>query len=275
MSMVGLNKAKEIIQQAIDFQKVRKLYIERGLPLTNTSRHMVFTGNPGTAKTTVARLFAQIMKDNEVLPIGKLIEVGRHNLVGKYVGWTAQMVEEAFENAQGSVLFIDEAYSLCEEKSGMYGDEAINTIVQLMENQREDTIVIMAGYPGKMEELLNRNPGLRSRIAFNVNFDDYNIEELVQILHMMADSKDIVLNDGVDERIRAIIDREIGKKDFGNGRFVRNMFERALMKQSSRIVGLPEKELSVDALKTLNVEDFDNPEDIVVAPSFKQIGFAC
>ena len=275
MSMVGLDKAKEIIRQAIDFQKVRKLQIEKGLPLTNASRHMVFTGNPGTAKTTVARLFAQIMKDNEVLPIGKLIEVGRHNLVGKYVGWTAQMVEEAFDSALGSVLFIDEAYSLCDDKSGMFGDEAINTIVQLMENRREDTIVILAGYPEKMEELLDRNPGLRSRIAFNVNFDDYNADELVRILHLMAGEKDICLNDGVDDRVRAIIDREMGKKDFGNGRFVRNLFERALMKQSSRIVAIPENELSVDTLKTLNVEDFDNPDDIVVTPSVKQIGFAC
>jgi SpoVK/Ycf46/Vps4 family AAA+-type ATPase len=133
---------------------------------------MIFTGNPGTAKTTVARLVAQILKENGILSNGNLYEVGRSNLVGKYVGHTAPLVRDAFNLAQGSVLFIDEAYSLVDDSPGSFGDEAINTIVQEMENRRDDMVVIFAGYPKPMEEFLNRNEGLRSRIAFHVAFDD-------------------------------------------------------------------------------------------------------
>ena len=148
--------------------------------------HMVFTGNPGTAKTTVARLFAQIMKENGLLPVGDLIEVGRADLVGKYVGWTAPTVKAKFAAAKGSVLFIDEAYSLVDDKDGLFGDEAINTIVQEMENQRDDTVVIFAGYPDKMEQFLKKNPGLRSRIAFHIPFEDYKPAELLDIFTLMA-----------------------------------------------------------------------------------------
>ena len=274
-SLIGLSKAKSVIQQALDFNKVRKMYSDSGIPLVNTSRHMVFTGNPGTAKTTVARLFAQIMKDNGVLPFGNLIEVGRKDLVGKYVGWTAQLVEQAFNKAKGSVLFIDEAYSLCENREGLYGDEAINTIVQLMENRREDTIVILAGYPDKMEELLSRNPGLRSRISFHVNFDDYSSDDLISILHLMAGERKRILAEGVDERVRAIIEKEIGNRDFGNGRFVRNLFEQALMRQASRIVSCADSVPDTDFLMLLNADDFGNPDDYGLAKIHKEIGFAC
>ena len=135
---------------------------------------------PDRQKTTVARLIAEILAENQVLYRGKLHEVGRSDLVGKYVGWTAKLVKEAFEKAKGSVLFIDEAYSLV-DKQGSFGDEAINAIVQEMENSRGSTVVIFAGYPDKMEHFLDRNPGLRSRIAFHVPFEDYTPEELVEI----------------------------------------------------------------------------------------------
>ena len=274
-SLIGLKRAKEVIQQAIDFNKVNKLYASYGVPLANTAKHMVFTGNPGTAKTTVARLFAQIMKDNGILAKGNLIEVGRSDLVGKYVGWTAQIVEQAFNRAKGSVLFIDEAYSLCEDRSGMYGDEAINTIVQLMENRRDDTIVILAGYPDKMEALLDKNPGLRSRIAFYVNFDDYSCDELISILHLMADNKNRILAEGVDERVRAIIKQNIGKRDFGNGRFIRNLFEQALMRQASRLVALDRCDFDATGLKTLNADDFGKVEYFTRSATRREIGFAC
>ena len=274
-SLIGLKKAKAVVQQAIDFNKVRKLYKNAGIPGVRVSRHMVFTGNPGTAKTTVARLFAQIMKDNEILPVGKLIEVGRQDLVGKYVGWTAPLVEQAFKKAKGSVLFIDEAYSLCEERDGMYGDEAINAIVQLMENQRDDTIVILAGYPDKMEDLLNKNPGLRSRITFHVNFDDYDCDELISILHLMAGKNSMTLTPAVDDRVRAILEMKTGEKDFGNGRFVRNLFEQALMKQASRLVSLPSCDLDENMLKTLDADDFGKPEDFERIQTRREIGFAC
>lgn len=179
--MIGLTEAKKVIDQALDYHKAQLLFKQHGMKTDRNAMHMVFTGNPGTAKTTVARLFAQIMKDNGLLSKGDLYEVGRADLVGKYVGWTAQIVKDKFRCAKGSVLFIDEAYSLIDDRSGMYGDEAINTIVQEMENNREDIIVIFAGYPKEMEQFLERNPGLRSRIAFHIPFEDYSPDELCDI----------------------------------------------------------------------------------------------
>ena len=193
---------------------------------------MVFTGNPGTAKTTVARLFADILRDNKILPEGALIEAGRSDLVGEYVGQTAPKVKSLFRRAKGNVLFIDEAYSLVDGRRGLYGDEAINTLVQEMENNREDTIVILAGYPDKMQQFLDTNPGLTSRIAFHINFDDYTEEELYEILMSMASKSGVRLSDEVHEKVIEIFGHACKYKDFGNGRFVRNIYEQALMNQT-------------------------------------------
>ncbi len=274
-SLIGLKQAKEVIQQALDFQRTQKLFENAGVGRMKPARHMVFTGNPGTAKTTVARLFAQIMKDNKVLEKGDLIEVGRKDLVGKYVGWTAKLVEEAFNKAKGSVLFIDEAYSLYEERGGLFGDEAINTIVQMMENRRDDTIVVFAGYPNKMEEFLDKNPGLRSRIAFNVHFDDYSTSELVDIFHLIADEGKILLASGVEERLSQLFEEARKGKDFGNGRYARNVFEQARMKQASRLVNMKEEELTEQAIRTLTVEDFSTAPVATTKQESRVLGFAC
>lgn len=272
-SLIGLKSAKKVVKQALDFYTFQNRYANYLGSVEKPSRHMVFTGNPGTAKTTVARLFAQIMKDNQVLPRGDLIEVGRKDLVGKYVGWTARLVEEAFNKARGSVLFIDEAYSLCDDRSGMYGDEAINTIVQMMENRRDETIVIFAGYPDKMEAFLDRNPGLRSRISFHVDFDDYDENELVQILELMADRNNVRLDFGVNSKVRSIIRQAMGRKDFGNGRFIRNLFEKARMAQASRIMAMDAKLIDKDAVCTLIADDFEIPDEIRPRYLFQPIGF--
>ena len=272
--MIGLDGAKKTVRQAIDFNKFQNRYFNDISPMEKPTRHMVFTGNPGTAKTTVARLFAQIMKDNQVLPKGNLIEVGRKDLVGKYVGWTARLVEEAFNKARGSVLFIDEAYSLCDDRAGMYGDEAINTIVQMMENRREDTIVIFAGYPDKMKAFLEKNPGLRSRIAFHVDFDDYDENQLMQILRLMADKNNIKLDFGVSSKVRTIVRQAMSIKDFGNGRFIRNMFEKARMAQASRIMAMADNDVDADTINTLIADDFEIPDEIKPKYMFRPIGFA-
>ena len=158
MEMIGLEDAKQVIKKALNYYKMQKLYDEQGVKRDNPAMHMVFSGNPGTAKTTVARLVARIMRENGLLSRGQLVEVGRSELVGKYVGWTANIVKEKFKEASGGVLFIDEAYSLVDDRDGSYGDEAINTIVQEMENHRADVVVIFAGYPDKMEGFLQKNP---------------------------------------------------------------------------------------------------------------------
>lgn len=260
MSLIGLGGAKKLINQAIDFHKVQKYMSAQDVVRERPSQHMVFSGNPGTAKTTVARLFARIMRENELISSGHILEVGRGDLVGKYVGHTADLVKEAFDKAKGGVLFIDEAYSLVDDRSGSFGDEAINTIVQEMENNRDNVIVIFAGYPDKMEEFLQRNPGLRSRIAFHVPFDDYSTEELSEIADLIAKKKKMQLSEDATKKLGDIFDCAREQVDFGNGRFVRSTLEKAMMAQASRIVKNDMDTLNKTQLCTLIAEDIEMPE---------------
>ena len=254
--MIGLEKVKQVIDQAVTYSKMQKLLADRGMPNARRVMHMVFTGNPGTAKTTVARLFAQILKDNEVLSVGDLIECGRSDLVGRFVGWTAVQVKEMFKKAKGSVLFIDEAYSLVDEKNGSFGDEAINTIVQEMENCREDMVVIFAGYPKEMNEFVSRNPGLRSRISFYVDFDNYSADELFDITKLIAKNNGYKLADDAGEMLVPIFENALASGDFGNGRFARNLVEQAQLAQAVRLSTLDFDSLSGDDLITLCAQDF-------------------
>lgn len=269
--MIGLSSAKQVINQVLDSYKAKKIFKSKGMPQDNSCRHMVFTGNPGTAKTTVARLFADIMKDNEILEIGQMIEVGRSELVGKYVGTTAQIVKRRFNEAKGGILFIDEAYSLVDDRSGSYGDEAINTIVQEMENNRDDVIVIFAGYPKKMERFLQTNPGLRSRIAYHVRFEDYNIDELCDIAKLLAKNKGFILSDGAILKIRTVMERAVQQSDFGNGRYVRNVIEKAINTQSSRLLRLDYDYVTAEDVRTITEEDIKIPEDNT--ENVRKIGF--
>ena len=256
-SLIGLANVKEIVNEAIDYYKAKKLFDGLEISQINPVLHMVFKGNPGTAKTTVARLFARIMRENKILESGHLIEVGRADLIGKYIGHTAPLVQRAFERARGGVLFIDEAYSLVDDKAGLYGDEAISTIVQEMENNRENLIVIFAGYPDKMEEFVDRNPGLKSRIAFDVRFDDYTSAELCEIIKHIAKINNTTITNNAVEKINEIFKEAISIKDFGNGRYARNIFEKAKMKQASRLVKMDVNMVTKEDAQTLTKEDFD------------------
>ncbi|MDR0906907.1 MAG: AAA family ATPase, partial [Oscillospiraceae bacterium] len=272
-TMIGLTEAKAVINQALDFYKAQKLFRDKGVASSRPAMHMVFTGNPGTAKTSVARLFARIMKENGLLSRGDLYEVGRADLVGKYVGHTAPLVKSKFRNAKGSVLFIDEAYSLVDDRDGLYGDEAINTIVQEMENTREDMVVIFAGYPDKMEGFLQKNPGLRSRIAFHVPFADYNAGELYEITELLAKGKSLTLGLDVREKLVPIYESALTRNDFGNGRFARNLVEKAQMKQASRLVHTDDLDsVTKDDITTLVAEDFEAPMETAEPPK-RKIGF--
>ena len=256
-SMVGLAEVKQIVDQIIAAHKVQKMRSEVGLAKQRSAMHMIFTGNPGSAKTTVARLLSEILKKEGVLESGAFVECGRSDLVGKFVGWTAPTVKQKFRQARGGVLFIDEAYALV-EKDGLYGDEAIHTIVQEMENLRDEVIVIFAGYKDKMDGFLAKNEGLRSRIAFHVDFPDYNADELTEILSLMGKDRGYALNEPILARCRDIFRSACTEKEFGNGRFVRNLLEQALMKQSRRIMeesgGKP---LGRDELLRLVPSDFE------------------
>lgn len=270
-AMIGLTEAKAVIGKALKYYKLQRIYADKGIKQDRPAMHMVFKGNPGTAKTTVARLFARIMKENGLLSRGHLVEVGRSDLVGKYVGWTAQIVKEKFAKAMGGVLFIDEAYSLVDER-GLFGEEAINTIVQEMENRREDLVVIFAGYPKEMDKFLNQNPGLRSRIAFHVNFADYSTPELCDIARMIGKEKAVTLTDGAIDKLSAVFDTARQNPAFGNGRYVRNAIELAKMNQAERILSENIDDVTDDMLTTLEAEDIEMPETETKAEK-RRIGF--
>lgn len=271
--MIGLASAKKVISRALNYYKLQRLYKDRGLRQDRVAMHMVFTGNPGTAKTTVARLFARIMRENGLLSKGHLVEVGRGDLVGKYVGWTAQMVQRKFRAASGGVLFIDEAYSLVDDREGSFGDEAINTIVQEMENHRGDVVVIFAGYPDEMGRFLNRNPGLRSRIAFHVPFEDYSTEELCSIAKLIGKGKGIHLSDSALERLTGVFEAARKQPDFGNGRYVRNIIDLSRMNQAERILLMDPDAVTESVLTSIEGEDIELPVMTQIQKE-RRIGFA-
>lgn len=260
MQMIGLDSAKKVINNALNYYKAQKVFADQISNDDRPAMHMIFTGNPGTAKTTVARLFSKIMRENNIVSKGHLVEVGRGDLVGKFVGWTAPTIKKKFAEAKGGVLFIDEAYSLVDDRDGSFGDEAINTIVQEMENHREDVVVIFAGYPDKMEKFLNKNPGLRSRIAFHINFDDYDTKALCDIASLIAEQKGMKLANETHERLEAIFDEARKQSDFGNGRFARNLIEKARMTQANRLMSMDIDKLSTEDVITICADDLEMPQ---------------
>ena len=272
-NMVGLASVKDIIHKAIAQYKLNKLCIDKGITREKASLHMVFTGNPGTAKTTVARLFAEIMKDEKVLSTGTFVEVGRADLVGDHVGSTAPLVKRKFKEAQGGILFIDEAYSLCDSYENGFGDEAINTIVQEMENHRDNIIVIFAGYKEPMQRFLDRNPGMLSRIAFQIEFEDYTTDELCGITKLMLSKKQMTITDAAMNKLRENFDIVHEESDYGNGRFVRKTLEEAEMNLAERILEFNESEITTELITT--IEECDIPDLSTRNKIIRQIGFAC
>ena len=273
--MIGLASVKKIMHKVIAEAKIKRMCMDKGIKRDNQSMHMLFMGNPGTAKTTVARLFAQIMKEENILPTGNFVEVGRADLVGQYVGSTAPLVKSKFREARGGVLFIDEAYSLCDERKGSYGDEAINTIVQEMENHREDTIVIFAGYSEPMKEFVERNPGMNSRIRFKVNFEDYTADELCDITGLMLAKKEMHITEDAMKKLHGIYENARKDSDFGNGRFARQMIEDAEMNLAGRVVSLSENQITEELITTIEESDITDPIAAAgdVNKNIRRIGF--
>ena len=254
--MIGLAEVKAVINQVIAASKVLRVRERMGLSVESASLHMMFSGNPGTAKTTVARLLAKILKEEDAIKSGQFVECGRQDLVGKYVGWTARIVEEKFKEASGGVLFIDEAYALVDD-SNTYGAEAINTITQMMENYRNDVIVIFAGYPDKMQEFLNQNEGLKSRIAFHLDFPDYTADELTKIITLMSKNREYQIEEEALAYCREIFEGAVCGENFGNGRYARNVLEQAILRQADRIVNAAAgREISKEEICLLKREDF-------------------
>ena len=234
-SYVGMDAIKTEVRSLINMVQVYKLRREHDLPTTDMSLHMVFSGNPGTGKTTVARIMSRIYHSLDILSKGQLVEVDRSGLVAGYVGQTALKTQKVIEKAMGGVLFIDEAYALNGKSENDFGQEAIDTILKAMEDHRDDLVVIVAGYTELMDRFIHSNPGLESRFNRFLMFEDYTPEQMVAIFKMQCKKGCYVLAQGTEELARDFIAEESADDSFGNARGVRNLFEHILVAQNNRL----------------------------------------
>ena len=236
--MIGLSRVKEEVASLRNFVLVQEQRKRLGLKSNNVSYHCVFLGNPGTGKTTVARIVAGIYKDLGILKKGHLVEVQRSDLVAEYVGQTAPKTNAKIDEALDGVLFIDEAYTLAEGGQGDFGQEAINTLLKRMEDDRNRLIVILAGYSNEIQHFIDSNPGLQSRFNRYIHFDDYSYEELLRIFLFNLGKNDFKITQDAFMAVSIAIQEQLANKDskFGNARYVRNMFETIIMKQANRLV---------------------------------------
>lgn len=263
--LIGLNDIKVQIQKILNYVKLNK---ERGkLP----TLHMCFNGNPGTGKTSIARIIGKLFEEENILPgNGEFVEIHGRDLVAKYVGWTAQKVHETIENAIGGILFIDEAYSLMSDRTGGFEDEAIATLIKEMEDHRDEICVILAGYTDEMQTLIRQNPGFESRIQFTINFPDYSVNELLEIFDDLCKKENYKLSHNCKEILLENFELVRNQDNFGNGRYVRNIFEKIKFEQADRIIKTNSK-----SINTITTQDINNTLN-VIKPKDKQkqkIGF--
>jgi Cdc6-like AAA superfamily ATPase len=256
-ALIGLQRVKREIHRQVALLRVEKLRVDAGLKSPTMTRHLVFTGNPGTGKTTVARLVGGIYQALGLLSGGHLVEVDRSELVAGYLGQTATKTAEVVASAAGGVLFIDEAYSLTASGPGgdQYGQESVDTLVKEMEDRRNDLVVIVAGYPAPMAAFIAANPGLASRFRTTIEFEDYTDDELVAILDALAEGADYVLEPAAVERFREVLGRVPRDSSFGNGRYARNALEAAIGHHAWRLRGTASPTL--EQLRLLVARDFD------------------
>src|SRR3954470_7335216 len=252
-ALIGLENVKAEVRRLTSMLQVQQIRAERHLPVIETSHHLVFTGNPGTGKTTVARLLSQIYRAVGVVSKGHLVETDRSKLVAGFVGQTAIKTRETLEAALGGMLLIDEAYALARGGDNDFGREAIDTLVKFMEDHRDDLAIVAAGYTAEMAELIDTNPGLKSRFTRTIQFPDYTDRELVSIFVSLGERSEYELSDDAVARLAEVIAAEPRTRGFGNARFVRNLFETAVAHQAQRVA--PLEDPSDEMLTTLTAVD--------------------
>lgn len=256
-ALVGLEKVKNKVQDLIVYQKVQKMRREKNLHSAKNTLHLAFTGNPGTGKTTVARIVGRIYKRIGLLSKGQFVEVSRTDLIAGYQGQTALKVKKVIEQAKGGVLFIDEAYSITEnDHSDSYGRECLTELTKALEDYREDMVVIVAGYTEPMNKFFESNPGLKSRFNTFIEFDDYNPNELDKILISMCRNNDYTLDEKVKKKIHLYFEQQTASKEenFANGRLVRNLYDDLVMNHARRVINTASPNSA--ELSTIKVEDF-------------------
>ena len=256
-ALIGLADVKREVRLVANLLRVQQIRLERGLPVVDQSRHLIFTGNPGTGKTTVARLLAQIYRTLGVVERGHLVETDRAGLVAGFVGQTAKRVVDAFDLADQGVLLIDEAYSLARGGENDFGREAVDTVVKLVEDRRDRVVVILAGYPDEMSALVDTNPGMESRFPRTIHFPDYSNDELLAIVESLGQKGSYHLDDEARAAVRVWLEAQPRDLGFGNGRLARNLFESAVANQASRLVALDAP--TDDQLTTLVAADIPVP----------------
>ena len=256
--LVGLDKVKKVLYELVDLIKLKESAGD-DLKIKNVNLHMVFLGNPGTGKTTIARMISSILYNLKYIKEDKLVEVSSKDLVAEYVGQTAPKTMSVIEKSLNGVLFIDEAYSLAVKDGNSYNAEAIATLIQAMENYRDKLVVIFAGYTREMQDFLNSNSGITSRIGYTFEFDDYTTDELEKIFVGMMEKSGFTVEPEALSYLRQIIDENRNMKNFGNARFVRNIYEKSIVKHASRVKDSKDKEV----LKTITKEDI-NTENLIM-----------